>query len=196
MATGFGDPLWNAEAFAWLQAFLHSQSCRYGSCARETFGSAGLHTGSPTCVQLPPFRLATTGLVNLSPVELYSCTTTWPSPATPTNTPPYSSKPPSPCTPSSTLPATASSILGADVAIKPASALKVPHYIKESYQLVNLVVSLGGVSKASRLSMIALLPVNDPYPGVVTLGKHLAQVRKVTDEVIVYACRSLSVSER
>ncbi|WP_256830312.1 hypothetical protein [Pseudomonas sp. Pse1] len=44
--------------------------------------------------------------------------------------------------------------------------------------------------------MIALLPVNDPYPGVVTLGKHLAQVRKVTDEVIVYACRSLSVSER
>ncbi|WP_256577979.1 hypothetical protein [Pseudomonas sp. Irchel s3h17] len=23
MATGFGDPLWYAEAFAWLQAFLH-----------------------------------------------------------------------------------------------------------------------------------------------------------------------------
>ena len=88
------------------------------------------------------------------------------------------------------------SILGADVTIKPASALKVPHYIKESYQLANLVVSLGDASRASHLSMILLLPVNDQYPGVVTLGKHLVQVRKVTDEVIVYACRSLSVSER
>jgi hypothetical protein len=61
MAIGFGDPLWDAEALAWLQAFLHAHRCRYGSCAWETFGSAGLLSGSPTCVQLPPFRLATTG---------------------------------------------------------------------------------------------------------------------------------------
>ena len=33
----------------------------YGGCAREGFGPAGFPvlTGSPTCVQLPPFRLAT-----------------------------------------------------------------------------------------------------------------------------------------
>lgn len=88
------------------------------------------------------------------------------------------------------------SILGADVAIKPASALKIPHHIRESYQLVKLVVSLGGASRAFHLSMILLLPVNDQYPGVVTLGKHLAQVQKSSDEVIVYACKSLTVSER
>src|SRR3546814_13350767 len=45
--------------------------CRYGSCTRETFGSAGFHSGSPTCVQLPPFRLATIGGETL-PVELTS----------------------------------------------------------------------------------------------------------------------------
>jgi hypothetical protein len=43
-----------------VDAVARLQSCLYGGCARETFGSAGFSdTGSPTCVQLPPFRLAT-----------------------------------------------------------------------------------------------------------------------------------------
>jgi len=39
--------------------FVPARLC-YGSCARETSGSAGwCVSGSPTCVQLPPIRLAT-----------------------------------------------------------------------------------------------------------------------------------------
>ncbi len=44
----------------------------YGGCAREGFGPAGFPvlTGSPTCVQLPPFRLATIQVV--APVQYRS----------------------------------------------------------------------------------------------------------------------------
>ena len=64
-AAGFGDPISKrrtgaidpiAGAF-----FVPAMPC-YGGRAWETFGSAGcLVAGSPTCVQLPPIRLATIG---------------------------------------------------------------------------------------------------------------------------------------
>lgn len=53
-----GAPITIAGAF-----FVSAFSCN-GGCAWETFGSAGfLFLGSPTCVQLPPNRLATIDVV-------------------------------------------------------------------------------------------------------------------------------------
>lgn len=53
-----GAPITIAGAF-----FVSAVSCN-GGCAWETFGSAGfLFLGSPTCVQLPPNRLATIDVV-------------------------------------------------------------------------------------------------------------------------------------
>lgn len=88
------------------------------------------------------------------------------------------------------------STLGVDAQLRSATELKVPHYIKDTYKLINLVLLIGGKNKQSKLSMVLLLPVDDEYPGAVTLGKHIAQVQRVTDKVVVYVCKSLSVSER
>lgn len=88
------------------------------------------------------------------------------------------------------------SSLGVDAQMRPASDLKVPHYIKDAYKLVNLVLLVGGKNKQSKLSMVLLLPIDGEYPGAVTLGKHIAQVQKYTDNVVVYVCQSLSVPER
>lgn len=88
------------------------------------------------------------------------------------------------------------STLGVEVHLKPASYLKVPHYIKETYKLVNLVLLVGSNAKQSKFSMVLLLPLDDEYPGAVTLGKHISQVQKLTDQVVVYACPALSAPER
>lgn len=88
------------------------------------------------------------------------------------------------------------STLGVEAQVRPASDIKIPHYIKDIYKLVNLDLLIGGTSKQSILSTVLLLPVDDEYPGAVTLGKHIAQVQKHTDKVVVYVCKSLSVPER
>lgn len=88
------------------------------------------------------------------------------------------------------------STLGVDAQFRAAQELKVPHYIREAYKLANLVILVGAKSKQTKLPMVLLLPVNDEYPGAVTLGKHIAQVQKVTDKVVVYVSKSLSVPER
>ena len=88
------------------------------------------------------------------------------------------------------------STLDVDAQISPAPGLKVPHYIRDAYKLVNMVLLTGQKSRQSKLSMTLLLPVDDEYPGAVTLGKHIAQIRKATDNVVVYVCKSLSVPER
>jgi len=84
------------------------------------------------------------------------------------------------------------STLGVDAQLRPASDLKPPHYIKDAYKLLNLDLLIG----KSTLSMVLLLPIDDEYPGAVTLGKHIAQIQKHTDKVVVYVCQSLSVPER
>lgn len=88
------------------------------------------------------------------------------------------------------------SALGVDAQFRATQELKVPHYIKDAYKLANLVLLVGAKSKQTKLSMILLLPVDDEYPGAVTLGKHIAQVQRFTDKVVVYVCKSLSVPER
>lgn len=88
------------------------------------------------------------------------------------------------------------STLGVEVHLRSTSELKVPFHIKDAYKTVNLIILIGGKSKLSKLSMLLLLPVEDEYPGAVTLSKHIAQVRKATDKVVVYVCKSLSAPER
>ena len=65
------------------------------------------------------------------------------------------------------------STLGVDAQLRPASDLKPPHYIKDAYKLLNLDLLIG----KSTLSMVLLLPIDDEYPGAVTLGKHIAQIQ-------------------
>lgn len=86
--------------------------------------------------------------------------------------------------------------LGVEAHLKPASDLKVPYFIKETYKLLNLVLLVGSGVKQSKFLMVLLLPFDDEYPGVVTLGKHISQIQKFTDKVVVYVCPALSPPER
>ncbi|MEG0966075.1 MAG: hypothetical protein RSD81_13480 [Pseudomonas sp.] len=83
------------------------------------------------------------------------------------------------------------STLGATAQLKPV-LLKMPYHIQDTYKPVELRLQLGPVG----LSMLLLLPTSDKYSGVVALSKHIAQVRKATDAVIVYVCKSLTKHER
>ncbi|MBM5458815.1 hypothetical protein H8F21_14700 [Pseudomonas sp. P66] len=81
--------------------------------------------------------------------------------------------------------------LGAKAQLKPV-ALKVPFHIQDAYRPIELGLQLGPAG----LTMLLLLSTGDKYPGIVSLNKHIAQVRKATDAVIVYVCKSLSAHER
>jgi len=87
------------------------------------------------------------------------------------------------------------STVGLEAHLQAASGLKIPFHIKDAYKLVYLVLMVGPKAK-QKLPMLLLLPVENKYPGAVTLGKHIAQVQKATDKVVVYVCQSLSVPER
>ncbi|MDU8499681.1 hypothetical protein RYB01_10855 [Pseudomonas syringae] len=86
--------------------------------------------------------------------------------------------------------------LGVEAHLSPDVKTSVAYHIKDAYTLFNLIILIGGKHRQSKLEMLLLLPVDDEYPGSVALGKHIAQVQKNTDKVVVYVCRSLSVSER
>lgn len=87
------------------------------------------------------------------------------------------------------------STVGLEVHLQAASGLKVPFHIKDAYKLVDLVLMVGPKAK-QKLQVLLLLPVENKYPGAVSLGKHIAQVQKTTDKVVVYVCQSLSAPER
>lgn len=83
------------------------------------------------------------------------------------------------------------SILGVTAHLKPVN-LKLPYHIQDSYQLVEAQILVGTAS----VIILLLLPASEEYPGAVALGKHVSQVRKATDAVIVYVCKSLTKFER
>ncbi|MCU1735738.1 MULTISPECIES: hypothetical protein [unclassified Pseudomonas] len=87
------------------------------------------------------------------------------------------------------------SLLNAEVQLKTASVAKLPFHIRDTYTLADLTLRLGSKSGPS-LSMLLLLSREDAYPGAVTLRKHIQQVQKATDKVVVYACKSLSSADR
>ena len=60
MAIGFGDPEDDMQKLsACLQALVHPQGCFMAAVRGRPSGLPVTIPGSPTCVQLPPFRLAT-----------------------------------------------------------------------------------------------------------------------------------------
>ncbi|GAB0079381.1 hypothetical protein TOC8171_47870 [Pseudomonas syringae] len=69
--------------------------------------------------------------------------------------------------------------LGVEAHLKPASDVKVPHFIKDTYKLVNMVLLVGSEARQSKFSLMLLLPLDDEYPGAVTLGKHISQIQKI-----------------
>ena len=85
--------------------------------------------------------------------------------------------------------------IGVELHLKPSRDLKVPHYIKDTYKLVNMVLLVGSEARQSKFPLV-LLPLDDGYPGAVTLGKYISQIRKFTDKAVVYACPALSAAER
>jgi hypothetical protein len=87
------------------------------------------------------------------------------------------------------------STVGLDAHLRTAKGLKIPFLVADAYKLTYLSLK-AGPKQQKTLSMLLLLQVDDEYPGAVSLGKHIAQVQKATDEVVVYVCHSLSVSER
>lgn len=87
------------------------------------------------------------------------------------------------------------SVLGAEIRLKPASAIEVPFHIRDAYKLADLTLLMDGKS-APPLSMLLLLPAADHYPGAVALRKHVQQVQKATDRTVVYVSSSLSAAER
>ncbi|KPA92239.1 MULTISPECIES: hypothetical protein [Pseudomonas] len=83
------------------------------------------------------------------------------------------------------------SVLGLPIELKPAR-LKLPFHILDLYKPVQMQIDVG----KDWISTLLLLPVSDEYPGAVALQKHITQVRKATDEVIVYVTKSLTPHER
>lgn len=83
-------------------------------------------------------------------------------------------------------------LLGVAVHVEPVT-LKVPFHLREIYTFVELSFQFG---MSTSVTLLLLVPHEDDYPGAVTLTKHIAQVRKATDAVLVYVCKSLSPQER
>jgi len=70
--------------------------------------------------------------------------------------------------------------------------LKLPFHILDLYNPVRMRLGVG----KTPVSALLLLPMADEHPGSVALKKHITQVRKATDEVIVYVTKSLTPHER
>ncbi|CAM3919981.1 hypothetical protein CCOS865_00925 [Pseudomonas reidholzensis] len=83
------------------------------------------------------------------------------------------------------------SILGVPAHVERSKA-KVAYGIQDAYALCELTLQFEDPTPP----LLLLASVADEYPGAITLGKHIAQVRKATEAVPVYVCKSLSAQER
>lgn len=70
--------------------------------------------------------------------------------------------------------------------------LRLPYHVQDAYMAVRMSLQFA----RSAVPLILLFPREDRYPGVVPLSKHIAQVGKSTDDVVVYVSRSLTPHER
>lgn len=85
------------------------------------------------------------------------------------------------------------SVLGVAAHLSPVP-VRVPYTIRDSYKIYELSMPM---VKNSTLNM-TLLVSNDEvaHPGIVKLQKHIELVHKVTNQVVVYVCRSLTIQSR
>lgn len=84
------------------------------------------------------------------------------------------------------------SILGTKIRLDTVSPLKIPFHLRDTYNFAKLTLDIG----SQPLSMLLLIPVDDQYPGAVTLRKHLQQIEKATDKTLVLVYKSLSSADR
>jgi len=84
------------------------------------------------------------------------------------------------------------SVLGVSTRLEPI-ALKISLHLQDTYKAFELIMPL---TCGPVLNLILLIRNDDEYPGIVKLEKHLNQLRKVTNHVIVYVCESLTPYER
>jgi len=71
---------------------------------------------------------------------------------------------------------------------------KVPFNIRDNYKTYELSIPMGHFSA---LTMMLLVTRDDvDYPGIVKLQKHVELVRKATNQVIAFVCRSLTIQDR
>lgn len=84
-------------------------------------------------------------------------------------------------------------VLGVEAQLAPV-VLRVPFNIQDSYNTFELSIPMGS---QSALNVLLVVPSDEAdYPGIVKLRKHLDLVRKATDQIIAYVCKSLSIQDR
>ena len=85
------------------------------------------------------------------------------------------------------------SVLGMKVRLERAHP-RVPFNIRDIYRTYELSIPMG---HHSALTLMLLVSREDAdYPGVVRLKKHVELVRKVTQHVVVFVCRSMTAQDR
>ncbi|WCM48957.1 hypothetical protein OH720_18270 [Pseudomonas sp. WJP1] len=85
------------------------------------------------------------------------------------------------------------SVLGVTAHLTP-MPLRVPFNIRDSYKTYELSIPMANHSALTMMLLVSRAEVD--YPGIVKLQKHIDLVRKVTNQVITYVCRSLTIQDR
>ncbi|MDH0646381.1 hypothetical protein N5D48_06570 [Pseudomonas sp. GD03858] len=85
------------------------------------------------------------------------------------------------------------SVLGVTAHLEPMQ-IRVPYTVQDSYKTYELSIPTGKNSALKIMLLVARDEVD--YPGIVKLQKHIELVRKATNQVIAYVCRSMSIPDR
>lgn len=71
--------------------------------------------------------------------------------------------------------------------------LNVPFFIKDTYALASMQLTL---TEKHKLKVVLVIQKEEAYPGIVSLRKHLNQIHKVTSDPLVYVNSALSAADR
>lgn len=84
-------------------------------------------------------------------------------------------------------------ILGIKASIVRSTNLQVPFFIKDTYELVSMQLTL---TEKHAYDVLLIVQKEDAYPGIVSLRRHLNQIHKVTSEPLVYVNNALTAADR
>lgn len=71
--------------------------------------------------------------------------------------------------------------------------LNVPYFIKDTYDLISMQLTL---TEKHKLKVLLVIQKEEAYPGIVSLRKHLNQIHNVTSDPLVYVNSALSAADR
>lgn len=84
-------------------------------------------------------------------------------------------------------------VLGVSAHLEPVG-FKVSFNIRDSYKMFELTIPL---ASNAVVALVLLVPRDEKdYPGIVKLQKHVDLVRKASNRIITYVCRSLTTQDR